>query len=302
MNIDSRPDEVVVLSKPRWCDVNLRSVVSHPILPFGTEMNRRATGDMEFVSVRRETIDSVNAMRINRTITTVATISVNANNGYTQRTGIIRFSNGNITKDFTIKQIGNRIIPYHFDDEIIHVAIDDTGVWNLRCEKEIDPTSIKITRGTVSQTSNNVVDKLQMTFTPQLLQSQDMTETCTGGQVTFKTLEGKTVTANYNYGQWLKNYNLTIGPFNEGGYITIGGQNYTTTYFEQVPDGTTVTVTATPNSGSTFSGWNDGVQTATRAITVTEDVNVWPIFETDYYNYDNSDITDFDDTDHIVYK
>lgn len=302
VNIDSRPDEVVVLSKPRWCDVNLRSVVTYPILPYGIEMKKKAIGNVEFEPVRRTTIDSVNAMRINRTITTVATISVNANNGYTQRTGVIRFSNGNITKDFTIKQIGNRIVPYHFDDEIIHVDINDTGVWNLRCEKEIDPTSIKITRGTVSQTSNNVVDKLQMSFTPQLLQSQDMTETCTGGQVTFKTMDGKTVTANYNYGSWLQNYNLTIGPF-ENGKITVDGVDYTSTYFESLPTGTTVSITATPDDGSFFQGWSDGVQTASRTVTIGEsDVEIYPIFDSDYILYDNKDNTEFDDSDLIKYK
>jgi hypothetical protein len=302
VNIDSRPEEVFVVSKPRWCDVTLRSVVSYPILPYGIEMKKKSTGDIEFVSERRITLDSVNTMRINRTISTVATISVSANNGYVQRTGTIRFGNGNITKDFTIKQIGNRTIPYHFDDEIIHVELNDVGVWDLRCDKEIDPTSIKITRGTVSQTSNNVVDKLQMSFTPQLLQSQDMTETCTGGQVTFKTLEGKTVTANYNYGSWLRNYNVTVRG-TTGGSFTVDNETYTTTYFESIPDGTTLTITAIPYSGNYFKQWNDGVQTATRTVTVNgADIDIWPEWDEDQYQYDNESVVDFDDGDHIVYK
>ena len=141
-----------------------------------------------------------------------------------------------------------------------------------------------------------------MTFTPQLLQSQDMTETCTGGQVTFKTLEGKTVTANYNYGQWDQSREVVIGPL-ENCHIIVDNVEYPSTYFQSLIDGTTITVTAVPDEGSFFQSWSDGVQTATRTVTVNgEDISIYPIIDSDYILYDNKDNTEFDNTDLIKYK
>ena len=138
---------------------------------------------------------------------------------------------------------------------------------------------------------------MQINFTPQLYSDSELTETCTGGQITFKTLDGETVVANYNYGSWLKNYNLTIGPF-EGGKIEVDGVEYNSTYFESISDGTTLEIIAIPNEGATFVKWSDGVETATRTITINgADVSIYPIFESDYYLYDNSKIVEFDNSD-----
>ena len=268
VNIESNPTEVSVVSKPSWCEVRIRNVESSANIPIR-----------------------------NQTITNVATISVRANNSSNQRTGIVRFGNGSVTKDFTIRQLGNRTILYHFGDDIIHVESNNSGTWTLRCDKEIDSKSIRITRGTVSKSNDNVVDNLQINFTPQLYSDSELTETSTGGQITFKTLDGETVVANYNYGRWLKNYNLTIGPF-EGGKITVDGVEYNSTYFESLTDGTTIEITAIPNEGSTFVKWSDDVQTATRTITINgANVEIYPIFESDYYLYDNSKIVEFDNSD-----
>lgn len=268
VNIESNPTEISVVAKPTWCDVRIRNVESSANIPIR-----------------------------NQTITNVATISVRANNSSNQRTGIVRFGNGSVTKDFIVKQLGYRTILYHFSDDIIHVESNNSGTWTLRCDKEIDPKSIKITRGTVSKSNDNVVDNLQINFTPQLYSDSELTETCTGGQITFKTLDGQTVVANYNFGEWLKNYNLTIGHF-EGGKITVDGVEYNSTYFESVPDGTTVSVNAVPDKGSTFVGWSDDVQTATRTITINgADIDIYPIFENDYVLFDNSEIVEFDNSD-----
>ena len=276
INIESNPTEVSVLQKPSRGEVRIRNVESSAILP-------------------RQTIGSSN-IGVNQVITNVATISVRANNSSSQRSGIVRFGNGSVTKDFTIRQLGYRTILFHFGDDIIHIE-SGSGTWNLRSSKEIDPKSVKITRGSVSKTNDNIIDNLQINFTPQLYSDSELTETCTGGQITFKTLDGETVVANYNYGSWLKNYNLTIGPF-EGGKITVDGVEYNSTYFESLTDGTTVSLNATPNEGSTFTGWSDGVETATRTITINgADVEIYPIFESDYYLYDNSKIVEFDNSD-----
>lgn len=268
VNIESNPNEVVVLEKPDWCDVRLRSVVS-PNIP----------------------------MRIVQMTTNIATISVSPNNSSNQRSGTIKFGNGSVVKSFTIRQLGNRVIPYR-DGDIIHVP-NGEGVWDLRCEKEIDPKSIKITRGTVSKQNDNIVDKLQISFTPQLYSDSEFSEVSTGGQITFKTLDGETVTANYNFGTWLKNYKVTIGPF-KNGKITVNGVEYKSTYFQSLPTGTTVSINAIPNEGSTFVRWSDGVQTAARAFAVgNSDVSIYPIFESDYLLFDNGDIVEFDNGDLI---
>ena len=169
----------------------------------------------------------------------------------------------------------------------------------MRCDKEIDPKSIKITRGTVSKTNDKVIDELQINFTPQLYSDDELTETSTGGQITLKTLDGETITANYNYGSWLQSRKVVIGPF-KNGKITVDGVEYNSTYVQSLTDGTTITVSATPDEGSTFVGWSDNVQTATRTITINgADVDIYPIFENDYVLFDNSEIVEFDNSDLI---
>ena len=172
----------------------------------------------------------------------------------------------------------------------------------MRCDKEIDSKSIKITRGTVSKQSDSVIDNLQINFTPQLYSDDELTETSTGGVVSFKTLDGETITANYNYGPWLQSRKVVIGPF-KNGKITVDGVEYNSTYLESLTDGTTVSLNATPNEGSTFTGWSDGVETATRTITINgADVSIYPIFESDYLLFDDGNISDFDNLEHIIYK
>jgi hypothetical protein len=268
VKIESNPTEISVVSKPSWCEVRIRDVVSTNI-----------------------------PMRITQMTTNVATISVDPNISSSQRTGLIKFGNGSSTKDFTIKQLGNRTILYHFGDDIIHVESGSTGTWDLRSSKEIDPKSLKITRGSASKTNDNVIDKLQINFVPQLYSDDELTEVSTGGQITFKTLDDETIVANYNYGPWLKNYNVTIGPF-KGGKITVDGVEYKSTYFQSLPDGTTVSILATPDEGSTFVGWSDGVETAARAFAVNgKNVEIYPIFESDYVLFDNGEIVEFDNSD-----
>ena len=281
VNIESNPTEISVLQKPNWCDIRIRNVENQPILP-------------------RQTVSSTS--RINQVTTNVATISIRPNNSSTQRTGVVRFGNGSVTKDFTIRQLGYRTIFYPFGSESLHVESGNSGTWNLRCSKEIDSKSIKITRGSVSKANDKVVDRLQISFLPQLYSDDELTETSTGGMVSFKTLDGETIVANYNYGSWLKNYSVTIRGV-EGGSFTVDGVSYSTTYFESIPDGNTLTITATPDEGATFVGWSDNVQTAERTITVNgSDIDIWPIFESGYLLFDDGNIVDFDNLEHITYK
>ena len=85
--------------------------------------------------------------------------------------------------------------------------------------------------------------------------------------------------------------------------ITVDNVEYKSTYFESLTDGTTVSVNAIPDEGSTFVKWSDGIETANRTITVNgSDVSIYPIFESDYLLFDDGNIVDFDNAEHIVYR
>ena len=175
----------------------------------------------------------------------------------------------------TIKQLGNKVVT---NDEIILVGNNTTGEWKPRTPKEIDPDSVSISSGSIENLNNNNIDKLDMTFLPQLKETEEISETSTGGIVMFRTLDNKTITKNYNYGEWLQNYVLNVGPI-EGGKVVINDKEYTSTVFESLPRGTNITLTAIPSEGKIFKRWSDGVTTITRNILIVEDLNIYPIFE-----------------------
>ena len=121
--------------------------------------------------------------------------------------------------------------------------------------------------------------------------------------LSYNTLNGINVTKNYNYGEWLQNYVLNVGPI-EGGKVSINDKEYTSTYFESLPKGTSLTLTAIPDSDKIFKGWSDGVSTEVRQITIIEDINIYPIFESESSDnnllYDNGDNILFDNSDLIL--
>ena len=69
--------------------------------------------------------------------------------------------------------------------------------------------------------------------------------------------------------------------------VTVSAENGTITGAGVHDAGAEVTLTATPNEGYRFVKWSDGVEDATRTITVTEDVELTALFEVD-----NSPISD----------
>ena len=218
---------------------------------------------------------SVDKTIITHNITAIATITVQANDDNLPRTGKVRFSNGSVERDLTIKQLGNKVVT---NDDIILVGNNTTGEWHPRTPKEIDPDSVTISRGSITNQSNVVIDKLDMTFLPQLIESEEIKETSTGGVLLFRTLDNKTIVKNYNYGEYLQNYVLNVGPLN-GGKVVINDVEHDTTVFESYPKGTSITLTAIPNSDKTFKRWSDGVTTSVRQILLVEDINIKPIFE-----------------------
>ena len=286
VKIDSLPKEVKILSKPKWCSVSIRQTDS-PNIPV----------------VLRKTVEpepKIDKTVITNNITAIATISIQANDDNLPRSGVVRFSNGSVEKDLIIKQLGSKVVT---NDEIILVGLDDKGNWNPRSDKQINPDSLNISRGTINNLTNNVVNKLDFEFRPQLTESEDIKETSTGGVLSYTTLNGINVTKNYNYGEWLQNYVLNVGPLN-GGKVVINDVEHDTTVFESYPKGTSITLTAIPDSDKTFKGWSDKVSTPVRQITIIEDIEIYPIFESESSDnillYDNGDSILFDNSDLIL--
>ena len=261
VQIDSLPKEVKILSKPNWCSVNIRQTNS-PDIPV----------------VLRKVVEpepkGVDKTIITHNITAIATISVEPNDNNLPRSGVVKFSNGSVEKDLIIKQLGNKVVT---NEDIILVGNNTTGEWKPRTPKEIDPDSVTISSGSITNQSNLVIDKLDMTFLPQLKESEDIKETSSGGVLLFRTLDNKTITKNYNYGEWLQNYNLAVGPLS-GGTITVNDVVYDSNYFESLPKGTSITLTAISDDGKSFVKWSDGVKVPVRQITIIENIEIYPIF------------------------
>jgi hypothetical protein len=101
-----------------------------------------------------------------------------------------------------------------------------------------------------------------------------------------------TVTSNVTRtANFVREYTITLGTNNQYGSVSINGTGVVNkgngTY--TVPSGNTVTITATPNTGSHFVNW-DGNQTLTnpsRQITVTSDQTITANFDYKIYNVPN---------------
>ena len=285
VQIDSLPKEVKIVSSPKWVSVSIRE-----------------TDSTNIPVVLRKVVEpepKTDKTIITHNITSIATITIQANDNNLPRTGKVSFSNGSVERDLTIKQLGNKVVT---NDDLIVVSDGNSGTWNPRSDKQINPDSLTISRGTIDNLNGNVVDKLDLTFKPQLTESEEITETSTGGVLLFRTLDNKTITKNYNYGDILNNYKFVVGPI-EGGKVVINDKEYSSTYFESLPKGTSLNLTAIPDSDKIFKGWSDGVPTEVRQITIIEDIIIYPIFEnesSDNVLYDNGDNILFDNSDLIL--
>ena len=90
-------------------------------------------------------------------------------------------------------------------------------------------------------------------------------------QYTFNATESATYTANFT----LNEYTITTNTSGNGsGTVSGGGQH---------KYGTKPTLTASANTGSTFTKWNDGVETASRQIEVTKNDTYTAIFTLNKY-------------------
>ena len=261
VKIDSLPKEVKIVEKPKWCSISIRQT-DKPDIPVVLR---------KVVEPEPKTDKTI----ITHNITAIVTISVEPNDNNLPRSGKVRFSNGSVERDLTIKQLGNKVVT---NDDLIVVGNNTTGEWKTRTPKEIDPDSVSISSGSIENLNNNNIDKLDMTFLPQLKESEEIKETSTGGIVMFRTLDNKTITRNYNYGEWQMNYLLIVKILN-GGKVLINEKEYDSTFYQSYPKGTSITLTAIPDDGKSFIKWSDGVTTQTRNILIVEDINIKPIFE-----------------------
>ena len=265
VKIDSLPKEVKIISSPNWVSINLRET-NKPDIP----VELRKTVEPE-----PKNLNDTNKTIITHNINVIATISIQANDNILPRSGVVRFNNGSVEKDLIIKQLGNKVVT---NEDIILVGLDDKGNWNPRSDKQINPDSLNISRGTIDNLTNNVVDKLNFEFKAQLTESEEIKETSTGGVLLFRTLDERTITKNYNYGEWQKNYLLIVQILN-GGKVVINDKEFDSTFYQSYPRGTNITLTAIPNDGKSFVKWSDGVTTPTRQITIIENIEIYPIFE-----------------------
>lgn len=272
VNISSQPTSVTVTS-PSWCDVKI--VPRHQ----ADFLDTKCTDFTAFVTVR-------------------------TNYSIISRTGNIVFSNGNIQKTVVVSQLGRSFIWEQIDDIPMNVEINHTGIFETYSNTEVDPETTEIsTLGSVVK-PNKKIEHLYVEFAPALDTSDygdGSIETSSGGQVMIKTLDGKWITKNFNYGNVTPQHEIWIEQ-KEGGHFTVNGTDWYIDYKETTDEGTEYSVVAIPDSGSVFVEWSDGVQTASRTITVDSDIHIWAIFEdNNSYLYDNEETVRFDNEESVDY-
>lgn len=287
--IDSRPTTVRVDSKPTWCNVE---ITERPV-PF---LEEHLTEEVQ----TRAIPTTATAIHYMPSCSHVATITVRPNYFIRSRSGIISFTNGTITKNFTVNQLGGKLIVEHYDDTPMHIDLNESGLWELNSYKEIDPKTVNITSGTVTPPNTNVA-YAPISFTPQLdtVDHGDGTpETCTGGQVSILTKDGMLIWKNYNYGTVTPTYEVQMNT-TEGGHYVFENTDYYGPYMMDMVSGTTFTLTAVEDNGQ-FERWSNGETTSTITVTVTGDMEIYPIFTTsDSYEFDNEDIIRYDNNNNI---
>lgn len=273
VNVSSRPSAVTVTA-PDWIRVQLI---------------QRQASSTEVVKVA----------------TMTACVTVYTNYRHTKRTGTITFSNGNIEKTLVVTQLGKAFIWEDIDDEAMLVEINHEGLFETYSNLEIDTDTTSIsTLGTVTKPVNKI-DRVVVNFNPQLDQvdhGDGTPEVCSGGQVTVKTLNGRWVTKNYNYGATTTQYEIWVEQ-KEGGDFTVDGRLYTELDFQETTDDdTSYAIVAIPDEGWVFVEWSDGVNTASRTVIVDSDIHIWPVFDYDEgIEYDNSELVSYDDSENAKY-
>lgn len=282
VHVDSLPEDVTVTNPYDWMDV----------ITLG-----RAVASTSYSITGGRVIGSIADCIPNMSENTTAFISVKTNNTPNIRRGGITFSNGSVTKVFNVIQLGKKFIKEDIETEAFRVELNGLGQYNMASFKEVEVTTADNSNGTIS-TPQSKVNRIALEFNPvlDLVDHGDGTvESCTGGIISVTALDGRKIQKSYNYGAVVETYLVSIRA-SEGGHITIGGTDYLGGFVQDMTENTSLTVRAVPKNGFEFLGWSDSGSTNPRTITVTEPIDIWPIFEnTKVVLYDNEDEVKFDD-------
>lgn len=116
-----------------------------------------------------------------------------------------------------------------------------------------------------------------LTATPNTgYQFREWSDGSTSNPYTFNVYQTVNITAVFDQITIYYNVTTSVSPSNSG-YVSGSGQ---------YEDGSTVTLTATPNEGYVFKEWSDGVIYPTRSFTITDNVNLTAYFEEEASEYD----------------
>jgi hypothetical protein len=85
----------------------------------------RIDGGFFYVQDVRNRTDSANRMKIVNVETMTAVISVKQNNSSLERIGTVRFTNGYVTKNFVVRQLGGTVIDIHHDETILNIETNE---------------------------------------------------------------------------------------------------------------------------------------------------------------------------------
>lgn len=285
-DIDSSPLTVAVVSKPNWVSVSF----NHRILDvYPAEGN---------TTVKQITLKP----DITKNTRLTCTIRVNENYRPVSRMGSVIIGNGELQKSYQVTQLGKSMIAEIYDMEPIHVALNDTGVWELQTNLEIDAQTAEITHGTIS-TPNKEISYLPIPFAPTL----DLTdygdgciETCSGGQLVFLTKDGKNIVKNYNYGDVAQQYEVIIEQ-STGGHFTVDNQDWYGEFYMLCDAGTTLTIEGIPDTGYSFDEWSDSNSSNPRTLTVNSDITLHPVFEEGGVTPVENPSVEYDDYDDVEY-
>ena len=288
VHVDSLPEDVTVTNPYDWMDV----------VTLG-----RAVASTSYSITGGKVIGSISDCIPNMVENTTAFISVKTNNTPYIRRGGVTFSNGSVTKVFNVIQLGKKFIKEDIETEAFRVELGGLGQYNMDSFKEVEVKSAENSNGTINTPTSNV-NRIALEFNPVLdhVDHGDHTiERCTGGLISVTALDGRKVQKAYNYGAVIETYLVVIRGVDEG-YVNVENTDYPGGFVEDVVENTVLTVTAVPDNGYNFIGWSDGETDNPRSLTVTEPVDIWPVFEdSNVVLYDDSDIVQYDNSENVEY-
>ena len=157
------------------------------------------------------------------------------------------------------------------DGDALYIAVFVLNEYTIGTDKSGDGSGTVVGAGPYnhgSQVTLTATANTGSTFNGWYKGNQQVS---TDAQYTFTATESGTYTANFT----LNEYTITTYTSGTGsGTVSGGGQH---------KYGTNATLTASANTGSTFTKWSDGVESATRQVDVTGDASYTAVFTLNQY-------------------